>query len=533
MTIVFRDFLSIICAIANSAKAFNRKVVVMSTYIISIDIGTQGTKAALFDVEMNLIDTAFEVSNLVSPEPGTIWQEPDEMYAAAAHVCRELLEKTGIHPGDVAAIGLDGQMAGIMGIDRSGAASTVYDSWLDMRCGPYMEQMDRIAGERVVALSGGQVTYVHGPKILWWKNERPDAYRNTAKWVLPHAYIVGRMCNLDAEHAYFDYTHLHFSCLSDNANKRWSDELLETFGIEKDKMARIVSPFDVVGHIAEEFSRLTGLPTGIPVVAGCGDTAASTFGSGMFEREMVLDCAGTASVLCSVVDSFNPDIEHRTLTMMRSPIDGLYLPLAYIGGGGLCVRWFRDELSGKPGADYDTLMAEAEKIGCGSEGLIFVPHFAGRVLPCNPNLKGAWLGLDLKHTRAHMYRSVMESIAYEYDYYLSVLRSLYPQDHFTEMLTIGGGAKSPLFNQIKADVMGLKVSTYEMGETALIAGAVIAGVGAGVLTDYAAPIRAAIAKGREFIADPAHHEAYRPYAKAYLNSMTHLTDFYKNQEIYR
>ena len=101
------------------------------------------------------------------------------------------------------------------------------------------------------------------------------------------------MCNLDAEHAYFDYTHLHFSCLSDNANKRWSDELLETFGIEKDKMARIVSPFDVVGHIAEEFSRLTGLPTGIPVVAGCGDTAASTFGSGMFEREMVLDCAGT------------------------------------------------------------------------------------------------------------------------------------------------------------------------------------------------------------------------------------------------
>ena len=170
----------------------------MSTYIISIDIGTQGTKAALFDVEMNLIDTAFEVSNLVSPEPGTIWQEPDEMYAAAAHVCRELLEKTGIHPGDVAAIGLDGQMAGIMGIDKSGAASTVYDSWLDMRCGPYMEQMDRIAGDRVVALSGGQVTYVHGPKILWWKNKRPDAYRNTAKWVLPHAYIVGRMCNLDA-----------------------------------------------------------------------------------------------------------------------------------------------------------------------------------------------------------------------------------------------------------------------------------------------------------------------------------------------
>lgn len=505
----------------------------MSAYIISIDIGTQGTKAALFDEQIRLIDTAFEASNLISPEPGTIWQEPDEMYAATANVCRALLEKTGIKSGDVAAIGLDGQMAGIMGIDKDGEASTVYDSWLDMRCGPYMEQMNQIAGDRVVALSGGQVTYVHGPKILWWKNERPDAYKNTAKWVLPHAYIVGKMCSLNAEQAYFDYTHLHFSCLSDNANKRWSDELLETFGIAKEKMARIVSPFEVVGHTCEAFSRLSGLPAGIPVVAGCGDTAASTFGSGMFEREMVQDCAGTASVLCSVVDSFNPDIQHRTLTMMRSPIDGLFLPLAYIGGGGMCVRWFRDEFSGKPSASYDELMAEAERIPCGSEGLLFVPHFAGRVLPCNPNLKGSWLGMDFKHTRAHMYRSVMESIAYEYDYYLSVLRSLYPQDNFTEMLTVGGGAKSPLFNQIKADVLGLKVSTYDMGETALIAGAVIAGVGAGVLKDYAAPIRSTIQKGREYIADPAHHEAYRPYARAYLNAMDSLTGFYRAQDIYR
>jgi len=141
--------------------------------------------------------------------------------------------------------------------------------------------------------------------------------------------------------------------------------------------------------------------------------------------------------------------------------------------------------------------------------------------------------MDFKHTRAHMYRSVMESIAYEYDYYLSVLRSLYPQDKFTEMLTIGGGAKSPLFNQIKADVLGVKVSTYEMGETALIAGAVIAGVGAGVLKDYASPIRSAIAKGKEYITDPAANAAYRPYARAYLNAMDKLTDFYSAQDIYK
>ena len=169
-----------------------------------------------------------------------------------------------------------------------------------------------------------------------------------------------------------------FSCLADNAGKRWSDELLETFDIDKSKMPRIVSPFEVVGRVTKDFAAISGLVEGIPVVAGCGDTAASTFGSGMFDRGQILDCAGTASVLCSVVDSFVPDVENETLTMMRSPVDGLFLPLAYISGGGMCVRWFRDTLSGKPAASYDVLEKEAGPVEPGSEGLYFIPHFSGK-----------------------------------------------------------------------------------------------------------------------------------------------------------
>lgn len=499
----------------------------MAAYIIGIDIGTQGTKAALFNEDMELVCTAFEESKLISPKPGTVWQEPKAIYLSCAHTIAALIEQSGAAAADIAAIGLDGQMAGIMGIGEDGEAATYYDSWLDMRCGGYMETMRARAGKRVIALSGGPVTYIHGPKILWWKHEQPGAYAKTAKFVLPHAYVVGKMTGLRGDEAYFDYTHLHFSCFADNAGKQWSDELLDTFEVDKKKMPRIISPFEVVGKVTREFAALSGLVEGIPVVAGCGDTAASTFGSGMYQRGRILDCAGTASVLCSVADSFVPDTAHETLTMMRSPIDGLFLPLAYINGGGMCVRWFRDTLSGTPAASYKEMEAECEKVSPGSEGVIFIPHFSGRVLPSNPHLKGSYLGLDFKHTRAHMFRAVMEAVAYEYRYYVSVLRQLYPQDRFDEMITIGGGAKSPLFNQIKADVMGASVTTFEMGETALLGSAVIAGVGAGLLSDYRAPIERVMKKGAQFMAQLQNHKAYQPYADAYLRAIDALTVYYK------
>ncbi len=503
----------------------------MGTYLIAVDIGTQGTKAALFDRDLQMIASAFEASRLISPKPGVVWQEPAEMLDACCRTIGELMAKTGIHPADVAAIGLDGQMAGIMGIDEAGDASTWFDSWLDMRCGPFMDEMNEKAGKRIIELSGGPATYVHGPKILWWKATQPEAYQKTAKFVLPHAYIVGKMCGLGALRAYFDFTHLHFSCLSDNRNKAWSDELLETFDIDQDKMPRIVSPFEVVGALSAEFAGRCGLIAGIPMVAGCGDTAASTFGSGMFEPGMVLDIAGTASVMCSVVDGFNPDVENRTLTMMRSPVDGLFLPLAYVNGGGQCIRWFRDMLSLKEKASYDELQAEAQMVSCGSEGLIFIPHFSGRVLPNNPHLKGSFIGLDFRHTRGHLYRAILESIAYEYDYYLSVLKKLYPATDFSTLLSLGGGANSSLFGQIKADVLGLHVLTLKLGETALIGSAVIAGMGVGLLKEYAGPIRQAIRPGDSYDSDTARHEAYVPYASAYLEAMESMSALYRRSPV--
>lgn len=503
----------------------------MTEYLIGVDIGTQGTKAVLFDTGMRVIASAFEASRLFRPRPGTVWQEADDLYGAAARTIAELMTHTA-NPAAVLAVGVDSQMAGIMGVGADGEAVTCYDSWLDTRCGGYMEEMRARCGKRVIEITGGPVTYTHGPKILWWKGEHPDIYRKISKFVLPHGYVVGKMTGLSGAEAYFDYTGLQYSGFGDNRNKEWSGELLEAFGVDPDKMARIVSPFSIAGHVTPDFAKLSGLAPGTPVAAGAGDTAASVFGSGMFGGDFLLDCAGTASVLCGAADSYAPDTAYETMTMMRAPIDNLWYPLAYINGGGLCVRWLRDELTGKPHASYETLEAEAQSLEPGSRGLLFVPHFAGRVLPADPSMRGAFIGLDGKHTRAHLFRAVMEGIAYEYGYYLSVLKKLYPKNRFTRMRAVGGGAKSELFLRIKADILGVDVSAFDTGDTAPIGSAVIAGVAAGVFSDYRTPVAGAMRERMTLAWDRARHELYRPYQSTYGETLTALSAVYQTGAVY-
>ena len=496
-------------------------------YLIGIDIGTQGTKGQLFDTDLNALATAFEDSKLVQPEPGTTWQEADDIYGSVIRVIKALAEQSLCKGTDVAAIGIDSQMAGIMGIDKDGEASTYYDSWLDTRCREYVKLVKERAEERFIALTGSPVSFTHGPKMLWWKHEHPDAYHKTAAFVLPHAYVVGKICGIPGTEATFDWTHLQYSGFADNRNKTWSAELVETFDMAQEKLARIVSPFEIVGKTSAAFAAQTGLAAGIPVAAGAGDTAASVLGAGLFEDDQILDCAGTASVLCCAVDSYSPDVKHKTMMMMRSPEDGRYFPLTYINGGGLTVRWFRDNFTGNPPRSYRDIEAECAALPPGSEGITFIPHFAGRVFPSNPNLKGSFTGLDLKHGPAHLFRSIMEGIACEYAYYLSVLKDLYPNSSFKRMTAIGGGASSELFVQIKADVLGVEAIRTEVGDTALVGSAAIAGYGAGVLDDYRAAIRKTIRNKPPVHSDPERHGQYKPVVQKYLAAIAALSGLYE------
>ncbi len=250
-------------------------------HLIGIDLGTQGTKVSLRDENGLEIGTAFEASRLMYPEIGAVEQDPEEMLGSVVRAIARVMRETGVAPDTVAGIAMSGQMAGIMGVDDAGMAVTPYDSWLDTRCGKHRDRILAQGEDSVVSLTGAPVTYAHGPKIVWWKHERPEVYSRIHKFVQPAAYCAMRLCGLPGSAAFIDHTYLHFAGFADTARRVWSADLLSALDIDPGKMPAIVRPSDRIGALAPGMAAQCGLTAGTPVVAGCGDTASSIFGAGV------------------------------------------------------------------------------------------------------------------------------------------------------------------------------------------------------------------------------------------------------------
>ena len=453
-------------------------------YLIGVDSGTQSTKAGLVREDGKVVCERAVPTNLVYPEKGAVVQAPGEMLDAAVKAVRGVVDGSGVEPGDIEGVCVDGQMAGVMGVDRDGMAAMPYDSWLDTRCGSARRAFLEYGEERVIGITGAPVSYTAGPKIMWWKENHPDVYAKIYKFVQPAAYITMRLCGLGGDEAFYDHTYLHFSGFADTQGRAWSGELIEGLGADGSKFPRILSPSDRVGGLAGDMARACGLLPGTPAVAGLGDTAATSFGAGVTKPGLMFDVAGTASVLACAVDRFMPDVANKTVMFAPSAIEGLYTPMAYINGGGMCLKWFRDDVAG--GAmSYGELDALASEVKPGSDNLLFVPQFSGRVCPNDTYVRGAFVGLEWVHGRGHLFRSIMEGIAYEYALYKGIIDGLVRGQDYGCVLSVGGGSASKVFAQIKADVLGVPVSAGAAKDTALLACASIAGYGAGLFDDIA------------------------------------------------
>jgi xylulokinase len=508
-------------------------------FLIGVDLGTSGTKAALYQIDGKMVAEASADVPLHYPKPGIVEQDNLDFYTTAAQTVRACVEKSGVDPKEIAAIAFDSQMAGIGLIDEDFQPVGMFDSWLDMRCKPYIEWMDRDAGDLVTRLTGCPPTCDHGPKMLWWKNERPGEYKKTAKFVMPGTYVAGRMAGLSSDQAFIDYTYIHFSGFSDAKNTTWSAELCSKFGLDMDKLPKIVEPWQIIGEVTEAAARDFGLVAGIPIAAGAGDTAANALGAGIVVPGMVFDVAGTAAVLASCTDTFVADTKHRALLTMRSVIPGLWNPLAYIGGGGLALRWFRDQFystaRGKvlPVTEdlYGEMIAMASKIEPGSDGLYFSPHLGGRICPANPEMRGAWIGVSWSHTQMHFFRAMLESVAFEYAYYLRILRELLPTQNLIQVRVVGGGARSQTWNQIKADVLGIPYQSLRGNEFGTWGAAMIAGKAAGVIPDLAEhAARTVFTEGPAAKPNNANHKIYEPLTAKYIEMQSMLGQFFGKKD---
>jgi len=507
-------------------------------YFIGVDIGTAGTKATIVDEEGRQLATAYEESKLYYPRVGWVEQKPEDFYASTINTVREIMKTSGADPRDVSAIAFSGQMAGIMGIDKNWNPVIPYDSWLDVRCKAYIDMLAEKYADLLISVTGVPPTVDHLPKMLWWKNERPEVFERIYKFTVPSIYVAGKVSGLKGDDAFYDYTYVTFTGLFDVKKMDWSEELSQIFDIPLEKMPRVVKPWEIVGELTADEAERLGLVKGIPVVAGAGDGMACSLGAGLTEPGRCIDIAGTASAFYVSVDRVVPDTKFRTLLYLKSVVPELWNVGAYINGGGLCLRWFRDEVARdvkeaavKAGVDpYKMLDEMAAKIPEGSEGLFFIPHFGGRAYPYNPRLKGVWLGFSWKHTSAHLYRSILEAIAYEYFHYLRILRMLLEEARITEVRGIGGWSRSPIWNQIKADVLGVPYVLLNREEYAALALAVLGGYAVGAFKDYAKTINEWVKPVKRI--EPRHHvhEKYRRYAEFYEELIERIDRAFEGHE---
>ena len=504
-------------------------------YLIGVDLGTSGTKAALYQIDGKLISDASVEVPLFYPKPGVVEQENEDFYASAAQTVKKCIESSGVEPRAIAAIAFDSQMAGVGLIDEDFNPVTRFDSWLDMRCQPFIEWMDKAAGDRITQLTGCPPTCDHGPKMLWWKNEQADIYQQTAKFVMPGTYVAGKIGDLKADQAFIDHTYIHFSGFSDAQKATWSNELCERFGLDMGKLPKIIDPSDIIGEVSERSAREFGLAPGTLIAAGAGDTAANALGAGIVRPGMLFDVAGTAAVLAGCTDKFVADAKNRALLTMRSVIPGLWNPLAYIGGGGLALRWFRDQFFNTAHGEalpisedlYLQMISLVETVAPGSEGLFFSPHLGGRICPSSPEMRGAWVGASWSHTQAHFARAILESIAYEYAYYLKILKELLPELELVEARVVGGGARSEVWNQIKADILNVPYQRLKGNEFGAWGAAMIAGKAAGLINDLAAHAeQTAILNGKPSAPSNVNHEIYLPLIEKYIVLERTLSHFF-------
>ncbi len=471
--------------------------------VLGIDLGTQGTKAALFGEEGECLAQAFVPSELHRPRPGVVEEDPETQFESVCAAIKRCAAAARTDPAGVAGIGIDGQMAGLLGVGRDGRHVTPYDSWLDTRCGPYIQIMDREAGDEIVARTGGPPSFNHGPKMLWWMHERKAVFRKIAAFVQPGAYAAMRLCGLGADEAFIDHSYLHFSGFADNRASAWDLELCRRFDFDPARLARIVRPETVVGELTAATAKKCGLRPGVPVVAGCGDTAASFLACGAVREGICVDVAGTASVFATTAASFRADREHRMLGCGQSAVPGLWHPYAYINGGGMNLEWFRREVANRGKSAHKGLLAlgeldkSAAQIEPRDDLPLFVPHLGGRVCPGQPNLRGAWAGLTWDHGLSELYRAVLEGVALEYAVYRKVLLELYGHLPLREMRITGGGERSPLWNQIKADALQIPVRRIARSEGAPLGAALVAGYGVGLFRSLPEAARRWIALGEK------------------------------------
>lgn len=476
-----------------------------STYVLASDIGGSSVKSTLFDLaEKRFVAEASKPLHLHHPTPEATEYDADEIFAACVDGMAECVKKSGVNPSDIAAIVSDGQQAGIIWIDENYDAISPYDTWMDNRFLPFAKQMNETCGERILEKGGNNAIITIGPKVLWWKHNRPDVYKRARKFLLTATYVGGKLAGLKGDQGYFENTSTGYSGLIDYGVDDWDPDIAKLCGIDLDKLPEVVEPTRVVGKLTERYARVLGIPAGVPIVSGAGDFPAACIAAGILAPGQVGDTAGSASMFTVCSDYWRPDPAGMIRTL-KSPIPGYWYAFCFTTGGG-SIQWFLENIVGdkKAGA---ALSQDAEALPPGSEGLAFYPFLGG--IYKGIHVGGAFGGIQWGHGKTHMFKAILEAVAFEYKEYANAMQGLLGMAPFTAVRGSGGGSTNHVWNQIKADVLNVRYERMREEECSLLGSALIAGNAIGYYPDLMETAKTFNAVAASFDADPGRVESYR------------------------
>ena len=458
-------------------------------YIIAYDLGTTGNKATIFDEEGNLVSSAFSGYKTYYPKTSWAEQEPRDWWKAVGSSNKELLEKSGVKPSEIACLTFSGQMMGCVPVDKNSEPLGQALIWADQRGVKQAERLTSKLGKEYIYQNVGHrpsASY-SAAKIMWIKDNEPDRFKRIYKVLQAKDFIAARMTG----NFYTDYSDASGTNLFDINNLTWSDEIIEAAELLKDILPEVVPSTKIVGKLKKSVALELSLTEGIPVIIGGGDGCCAAAGAGVIAPGTTYHYLGSSSWIGIATGKPIIDPLMRTFNWVHV-IPGLYSPTGTMQAAGASYQWARDvlcpteikEAEEKGVSPYQIMDGKVAKIPAGSNNLLYLPYLMGERSPYwNPSAKGAFVGLTIKHTREHMIRSVMEGVALNMRI---IMNSFIEQGaEIDKIRLIGGGAKGNVWRRILADVFNKTIVIPNLLDEATSMGAaLIGGVGIGIYSDF-------------------------------------------------
>jgi xylulokinase len=442
--------------------------------LLGIDVSTTGAKALLIDGEGSVVASATTPLALSTPRPLWSEQDPHDWWQSARQSIRQVLERSGVAGSDISAIGLTGQMHGLVLLDDQGEVLRPAILWNDQRTGSQCEAMRaRLGRERLIQITGNDaLTGFTAPKILWVQENEPEIYARARHILLPKDYV---RYQLTGEFA-MDKADGSGTILFDLERRDWSGEVLAALDIPAEWLPPTYEGPEVTGVISTQAATETGLSQGTPMVGGGGDQAAQAVGVGAVQPGIIALTLGTSGVVFAATEAPLIEPQGRLHAFCHAvPRRWHFMGVMLSAAGSL--QWYRDTLA--PSTGFEELVEEARQVAPGCEGLLFLPYLTGERTPHpDPLARGAWVGLTVRHSRMHLTRAVLEGVAFGIKDSFTLIQGA-GVGAIEQVRISGGGARSQLWQQILADVLGVELVTVNTTEGAAFGAALLASVGAG------------------------------------------------------